>query len=110
VFDGTGGVETVRDAVAACVNGQLVDDGAAVAVLKRAIGTRTGEGTPVKCRGGIPSIALLDDRGEAVVLSFCAQQGLREIRIGGLQSILTADPAGVEAWLRERGVDVSQVR
>ncbi len=110
VFDGSGGVDTVRDAVAACVNGQFVGDAAAVAVLKRAIGTRTGEGTPIKCRGGIPSIALIDARGRAAVLTFCAQLGVREARVGGLQAILTADPAGIEAWLRERGVDVAQMR
>lgn len=105
-----GDLTVVPNAVAACVNRQFFGDRVAVATLARALGTRTGEGTLVKCRGGVPDITLIDAGNRAVVVSFCAQLGVREARVGGLQTILTADPAAVEAWLRERGVDVTQVR
>ena len=87
---------------------QYFGDPAAAAVLARAVGTRTGEGTTIKCRGGVPNIAMIDAAGNAVVLTFCAQLGVREARMAGVRAILTSDPPAVAAWLHERGFDVAE--
>ncbi len=107
LFGGSVDLSVVRDAVAVCIDGHLIDDPVAVAALSRAFGTQQGRGSIVKCRGGIPSIVMIDAKGEYVRLSFCAQLGVREARIG-LITIMTADPAAAEAWLRERGVAIEK--
>ena len=95
----------IRDAVAACVEGRYFDEPASVSARSRAIGTREIEPSPIKCRGGYPDIVLLDARGHAGWLTFCMQLGAREARLF-IRGIQTADPAAVDAWLRDRGVEV----
>lgn len=92
--------------MAVCVEGRYFDDRVAVLALSRSIGTREVKPTPIKCRGGYPYIVMLDKAGRAGWLTFCMQLGAREPRLWGMRGIKTANPAAVEAWLREHGIEV----